>query len=414
VLNFQQIQGLDEDLIVDGCEGRRQYLVISGHGRPIRLSAGAHFVLKGVHAGRSCADLAQELSRKGDRPVSPADVEAAYRSVEERIAAIDRRAAAQPLPTGFWLRRRLLSAGRVARLAAPLAHAYRPAAAFPLLALIATGFLLLARTGLRLDFPAAVVWPGYALFLASLLVHELGHASACARYGAQPSEIGFTMYLLYPAFYSDVTAAWRLRRGQRVVVDLGGTYFQLAAGAVFAVAYTASGWEPLRAACFMIGLGALFSLNPLFKFDGYWVLADALGVANLSQQPAKLLRHALARLRGRRPAPLPWPGGVLAVLAVYAPLAVIAWAWLLARLLPLLIAKTLGYPGAVAALRASLSTAGQAPAGLAAFLGTTLLLALAWYGAWSVARSLLVTPAAQWLRRVRARRPQRLAVAHSS
>jgi putative peptide zinc metalloprotease protein len=35
---------------------------------------------------------------------------------------------------------------------------------------------------------------GYLLFLCSLLVHELGHAAACVRYGARPGAIGATMY----------------------------------------------------------------------------------------------------------------------------------------------------------------------------------------------------------------------------
>ena len=46
-------------------------------------------------------------------------------------------------------------------------------------------------------------------------------------FGALPDRIGIGIYVIYPALFSDVTAAWRLSRGQRVLVDLGGSYFQL-------------------------------------------------------------------------------------------------------------------------------------------------------------------------------------------
>ena len=38
--------------------------------------------------------------------------------------------------------------------------------------------------------------------------------------------IGFALYFIYPAFYTDVTKVWRLPRLKRAVVDLGGIYFQ--------------------------------------------------------------------------------------------------------------------------------------------------------------------------------------------
>ncbi|MEO0248621.1 MAG: hypothetical protein ABIN58_03555, partial [candidate division WOR-3 bacterium] len=67
----------------------------------------------------------------------------------------------------------------------------------------------------------------YALVIASTLWHELGHASACRRYGRTSGAIGVAMYLTFPVFYSKVTEVWSLTRRQRAVVDVGGMYFQL-------------------------------------------------------------------------------------------------------------------------------------------------------------------------------------------
>jgi putative peptide zinc metalloprotease protein len=415
-MSLEALQGITDGQVLDCRAGRLSYLVVTKHGGHVRLSPSAHHLLRSLRAGCSYEDLARDLSARGPREVSPAEVETACLSVAGRLQEIDQRAAARSLPPGFWLRLRLLPAGMVARLAAGLARAYHPFAAILLLSFIAASFPLLDRQGLPLRLDGSTAWLGYLLFLLSLLVHELGHASACSRFGATPSDIGFAAYLIYPAFYSDVTSAWSLRRWQRVVVDLGGTYFQAVVAGIYAGLYLWTGWEPLRSAFFMIWVGALFSLNPIFKFDGYWVLADALGVTNLSRQPTLLLRHVLARLRGRPAEALPWPGWVLAALAVYAPVAFLAWAWFVARLLPFLLEKTLSYPRTVLALWESLKAPGPAWRGMPDFLGTTMFLGFAWFAAWSLGRSQIIRPTWQWFRAFREERRRRLAafVLHES
>ena len=70
------------------------------------------------------------------------------------------------------------------------------------------------------------------LTLLSAAFHELGHAAACRYGGARPGAMGVGLYLVWPAFYTDVTDSYRLGRGGRLRVDLGGLYFN----AIFAVA----------------------------------------------------------------------------------------------------------------------------------------------------------------------------------
>ena len=72
--------------------------------------------------------------------------------------------------------------------------------------------------------------PGYllaflGLIVASMLFHELGHAAACRYGGGRPGAIGAGLYLMLPAFYTNVTDAYRLPRRARVRTDLGGIYF---------------------------------------------------------------------------------------------------------------------------------------------------------------------------------------------
>ena len=55
--------------------------------------------------------------------------------------------------------------------------------------------------------------------------HEFGHAAAARYGGADPGVIGAGIYLVWPAFYTDVTDSYRLGRRGRIRTDLGGLYF---------------------------------------------------------------------------------------------------------------------------------------------------------------------------------------------
>src|SRR5205807_351311 len=63
------------------------------------------------------------------------------------------------------------------------------------------------------------------LLLASAVFHEFGHATACRYGGARPGVVGVGLYVVWPAFYTDVTDSYRLDRGGRLRTDLGGVFF---------------------------------------------------------------------------------------------------------------------------------------------------------------------------------------------
>ena len=291
-------------LVIDTSEALPAYLLVGENNSYIKLSASAYHLLCSVHAGLSFGELARHLSQRQQREVSASEVENAYRQVVDKIKQIEQNAS--PRHPGFWLRISCLPQALVQPLARCLALAFHPFLIVALLALIAVGlWAFFDHQALFFSFSQASLWASYGLYLLSMIAHELGHASACARYGAEPGPIGFGVYWLYPVFYSDVSAAWQLKRWQRVVVDLGGSYFQLVVGACYAIALVFSGWEPFGAAFMMILSTTLFSLNPVMKFDGYWVIADALGVTNLAQQPQRIAGYLRDRLRRRVARPLP-------------------------------------------------------------------------------------------------------------
>jgi putative peptide zinc metalloprotease protein len=351
-LDASILQGLEDRLLVDTSEKKPVHLLVVRNGSYVRLSASTVQLLRQVGRGASFEELAEAINQRGQEQVSAADVEASYQKVVDRIVAIE--AKGDKLKGAFWLKRRLLSSTLVARIAGLCSGAYHPAVAAVFLAFIIGGAVA-GRAGAHVN--AGHFWPAYGLFILSLLAHEIGHASACSRYGAKPGEIGLTLYFIYPALFSDVSAAWGLSRWQRVVVDLGGVYFQLIAGAVYGFAYLLSGWEPLRLAMAFIAGSCLFSLNPILKFDGYWVVADALGVTNLGLQPKRVARHALDRLRGRPGQPLPWPPFITVVLGLYTALTFCFWAWFLCVIAPSMLHQATRSAGFVAHYAVELASA---------------------------------------------------------
>lgn len=203
----------------------------------------------------------------------------------------------------------LLRAPLVGAIGRTLSRLYHPAVAVPLVMIwlmASTWFAVRqAMDGLQLGGATGATFLGaFLLMQASCVLHELGHASAASRFGLQPGPIGFGFYLYFPVFFSDVTAAWLLPRKQRIVVNLGGLYFQsifmMLLLAIFAVA-PAPVWRTT-----ILAHSVLFAatLNPLLRWDGYWVFADLVGVPNLRAEINRLIQYALRRLL-RRPATMP-------------------------------------------------------------------------------------------------------------
>jgi putative peptide zinc metalloprotease protein len=138
------------------------------------------------------------------------------------------------------------------------------------------------------------------LCLFSILAHEFGHASAVSRYGGKPGDIGFALYLLMPSFYADVSEIWRFRRRQRMVVDIGGVYFQQLIFAAFAFIGAFTSAPEFFIACRLIDLMALLTLNPIFQFDGYWLLVDYLALPNLYRLALNYLKYSIKNLFSRK------------------------------------------------------------------------------------------------------------------
>lgn len=153
-------------------------------------------------------------------------------------------------------------------------------------------------------FPFVFSLEGAAISILSVIfikcLHELGHAYVAHRFGCRIPTMGVAFMVMMPLLYTDVSDAWKLKsRWQRLRIDSAGMLVELtvAAYALLAWAFVPDG--PLRSAIFVLAatgvvLSLLVNLNPFMRFDGYYILADMLGVENL--QP-RSFRHMRWRLR---------------------------------------------------------------------------------------------------------------------
>src|SRR5258708_11862492 len=217
-----------EARLLDTSERSESFVLRGRNGTRMRLARIAHDLLENGRAGQSHEELAAGIAQLTGQTVSVPEVEDAYLRLEERVRSIEDRPA--PAPSGFWLAVPVIPEAYVAPVARLVAYLFHPAMAVVLLAAAASiaGLALVAG---RTPAPGSEFLAAYGLFFLSLVVHEFGHAAACSRFGGQPSAIGLGVYLAFPVLYSNVTAAWEMRRWQRVVVDLGGIYLQGLVGA---------------------------------------------------------------------------------------------------------------------------------------------------------------------------------------
>ncbi len=271
---------------MNGRRGARHIIAVGGE-RYAEVSSDAFLLTKIISGERSVPEVAADLSKAHGRSFTTTDVERAVVQLQRGLAGSRGRSASMRLIAVPLVPERVVNA-----IADRLRFLYHPAVATAALCAAAVavadslaGHLVYARG-------AGDSWSwgvAYAIFLLGILIHEFGHATASKAHGVRPRCIGLTVFFIMPALYSDVSRSWLLPRKGRLVVDFGGAYFQLLALGGFAACALLT-HSALWSRVELMTLGSIFfNLNPVLRFDGYWALADAIGVPNLSPIAARTL-----------------------------------------------------------------------------------------------------------------------------
>ena len=133
------------------------------------------------------------------------------------------------------------------------------------------------------------VWFGLTWFLLKL-VHELAHGLACKKFGGSVRSCGAMFLLFIPLPYVDVTSSWSFPdKYQRILVSAAGMMVELFLAAIAVFIWFQADPGPLKFHMGNLIISAslttlLFNLNPLMKFDGYFILADWLEIPNLQSR----------------------------------------------------------------------------------------------------------------------------------
>lgn len=163
------------------------------------------------------------------------------------------------------------------------------------------------------------------------VVHELGHAYVAKHFGLRVPTMGVAFLVMWPVLYTDTSESWKLANArQRFAVAAAG----IGAEATLAL-FATLGWAiaadgVLRSMLFLLASSSLLmslaiNVSPFMRFDGYFLLSDALDLPNLHERSFALARRTLRELFFRLHTPDPEPQLPRTMHAALAVFAIVTW-----------------------------------------------------------------------------------------
>jgi CRP-like cAMP-binding protein/Zn-dependent protease len=173
-------------------------------------------------------------------------------------------------------------------------------------------FLLIALTG-SYFFIQLIRDPAYHLLQGGrvlqlgllayipIVIHEFGHAITAKHVGCEVHKGGAMLYYGFPAAFVDTTDAWMFGKRDRLAITWAGPYtgYILAGTCALLIHFLPQLFSPadtVRILQIAVAAFALstFNLLPLLKFDGYYLLSDALEIPRLRERAMEFITHGLA------------------------------------------------------------------------------------------------------------------------
>jgi len=153
----------------------------------------------------------------------------------------------------------------------------------------------------------------WLLATAVMCIHEIGHGLTTKHYGARVMAFGFALIYLTPAFYTD-TSEGEVKgdRYQRLMITVSGVWVEMIICTIATIVWwgTAPGTTVHDSAYLVIlitGIAViLINWNPLMKLDGYHILAELLGVADLKESSTLFVSSWVKKYIWRLPVEVPY------------------------------------------------------------------------------------------------------------
>ena len=232
-----------------------------------------------------------------------------YRAMAEKRAESDRAGLGKALHSYLFFKIPLVRPDRFLQVMWPSVRPlFTRTAVSVYVALGLLGLYLVSRQWehFATTFQHMLSWQGAVLYGLSLVfvksLHELGHAFMAVRYRLRVPTIGIAFMVLMPVLYTDTSGAWRLRsRRQRLMIDSAGIQVELALACLATCLWCFLPDGGFRLATFAVAttswVTSLFvNLNPLMRFDGYYILSDAIGFQNMQTRGFDMARWRLREL----------------------------------------------------------------------------------------------------------------------
>ena len=280
-------------------------MVRRGDGQMLQLTPLLYAVLEAVDGERNAEAIAQEVAERTERLCGAEDIRYLLEEKIRPLGVLQEPDGSSPVmeranPLLALRFRLVVSRAELTRaLTDPFTWLFKPAVIAAVLLAFAgvVGWVFFGvgvGDGLRtiLYDPRQLVLV-FALAALSAGFHEFGHAAACRYGGGTPGVMGVGLYLVWPAFYTDVTDSYRLDRRARLRTDLGGLYFNCLFTVVMAGGAVVTGAEALLVLVPLQLLQMAHQLLPILRLDGYHILADVTGVPDLYSRIRPTLRSAI-------------------------------------------------------------------------------------------------------------------------
>jgi putative peptide zinc metalloprotease protein len=285
---------------------RSQQYIAEFEGRHFEVNEAIVQLISVMQKSETLAEAAQKYRGANGRQYSEAELE----KIVERYIATILRSPQTPQKHPFLFKIELLSQSAIERFSNVLKIIFHPRVIVALLFCIIVPeiwfFVKFTKSVSFDEMNLYVILGALALLLLSSFVHEVGHASACRYFKIKHGGVGFALYLTFPVFYTDVSETWKLKRRERLVVNMAGVYFQLILLIPFFLIYFYTGNHIIKWFILSVNIGLFVTLNPFFRFDGYWIVSDLLGVSNLRQKSKELFGYFIKKLLGRAKGTAPY------------------------------------------------------------------------------------------------------------
>ncbi|MFQ3670063.1 MAG: HlyD family efflux transporter periplasmic adaptor subunit [Verrucomicrobiia bacterium] len=148
--------------------------------------------------------------------------------------------------------------------------------------------------------PSNWLWLGLVWILLKAW-HEFWHGLVCKYHGGPVREAGLLFVLFTPMGYIDASSSWTFpSKWKRIHVAAAGVYGELAVAALATLLWAATGpglpnTLAMNTMIMASTVTLLFNLNPLMKFDGYFILSDLLEIPNLAPKSTQILKQTAKR-----------------------------------------------------------------------------------------------------------------------